>query len=290
MIVVTPNTFKRGWLDEIEKHGFQFDVHIGNKQEDRGPNFLNLGYHPKGPPVLIINYDAARMPGVIRALQIWAARGKAYLAVDKSIQIKSYKSLQTKAIHPLAPQCAFTRLLTGRPQTQGPHDLWGQLRAIGLYPITYFFAFRGRYCVMGGWNDKEVFGPRTPTNSPPSCRPSSSRPRRPIGSRHCRAKTSPSATMRCRRTATPVQADGTQFLLEIEEGVITVDVAIAKYAKLLRSSGAPSTTRTGSSMNSLLRKTIRGLICCFKSSRRRSLAKSASSTGTGPCSPFWSKR
>ena len=157
MIIVTPNTFKRGFLDEIEKHGFQFDVHIWDSSKKvAAANFLNLGYHPKGPPVLIVNYEAARMLGVLRALRIWAARGKAYLAVDESIQIKGHKTAQTKAIHALAPVCTFTRLLTGRPQAQGPNDLWSQLRAIGLFPSTNFFAFRGRYCVMGGWNDKEV--------------------------------------------------------------------------------------------------------------------------------------
>ena len=234
MIVVTPNTFKRGWLDEIEKHGFQFDVHIwDSSKKTAAANFLNLGYHPKGPPVLIINYDAARMPGVIRALQIWAARGKAYLAVDESIQIKSYKSLQTKAIHLLAPQCAFTRLLTGRPQTQGPHDLWGQLRAIGLYPITNFFAFRGRYCVMGGWNDKEVLRAKNTDELAAFMSP--------VVFQAKKADWLPTLprkdfTIRDYEMSDEQQRQYKQmehqFLLEIEEGVITVDVAIAKYAKL----------------------------------------------------------
>ena len=28
MIVVCPNTFKQGWVDEIEKHGFQIEATI----------------------------------------------------------------------------------------------------------------------------------------------------------------------------------------------------------------------------------------------------------------------
>ena len=234
MIVVCPNTFKRGWIDEIEKHGFQFDTHIwrSSKKVDAA-NFLNLYHHPKGPPVLIINYDAARMPGVIRALQIWAARGKAYLAVDESIQIKGHKSLQTKAIHALAPQCAFTRLLTGRPQTQGPHDLWGQLRAIGLFPITNFFAFRGRYCVMGGWNDKEVLRAKNTDELAAFMAP--------VVFQAKKADWLPALprkdyTIRDYEMSDEQQRQYTQmerqFLLEIEQGVITVDVAIAKYAKL----------------------------------------------------------
>ena len=98
------------------------------------------------------------MPGVPRA-HIWAQRGDAYLAIDESIQIKSHKSAQTKAVHKLAQWspytrrrcvCRYVRLLTGRPQTQGPQDLWGQLRAIGLFPEPNFYAFRGHYCIMGG--------------------------------------------------------------------------------------------------------------------------------------------
>ena len=100
-----------------------------------------------------------------RALQIWASRGNAYLVIDESIQIKSHKSAQTKAVHKLAQWspytheatlCRYVRILTGRPQTQGPHDLWGQLRAIGLFQSTNFYSFRGSFCVMGGWQDKEV--------------------------------------------------------------------------------------------------------------------------------------
>ena len=108
------------------------------------------------PRILIINYDAIRMPEVLKAVCAWAKKGKTYLAIDESIQIKGHKSKQTKAVHHLAQFCAFVRILTGRPQTQGPHDLWGQLRAIGLFERTNFYAFRGAFCVMGGWNQKEV--------------------------------------------------------------------------------------------------------------------------------------
>ena len=90
-------------------------------------------------PLFEYQFRGCADAGVNRALQIWAARGHAYLAIDESIQIKGHKSAQTKAIHKLAQWspftgetmlCRYVRILTGRPQTQGPHDLWGQLRAI----------------------------------------------------------------------------------------------------------------------------------------------------------------
>ena len=45
MIVVAPNTFKKGWLEEVEKHGFQFDVHIWRStKKTAAADFLNGGY------------------------------------------------------------------------------------------------------------------------------------------------------------------------------------------------------------------------------------------------------
>jgi SNF2 family DNA or RNA helicase len=233
MIVVCPNTFKRGWLDEIEKHGFQFDVHIWRSDKKIvAAAWLNIHHH-FGPPVLIINYDAARMPGVLRALRIWAARGPTYLAIDESIQIKGHKSLQTKSVHHLAPGCAYVRILSGRMQTQGPQDLWGQLRAIGLFTDRNFYAFRGRYCVMGGWLDKEVLAAKNTEELAEAMAPAVFQAKKkdwlPLLPRK-------DATIRDYQMSAEQQRQYNQmehqFLLEIEQGVITVEVAIAKYAKL----------------------------------------------------------
>jgi SNF2 family DNA or RNA helicase len=232
MIVICPNTFKRGWLDEIEKHGFDFDVHIWqSSKKTAAADWLNR--RCAKPPVLIINYDAARMPGVLRALRIWAARGPTYLAIDESIQIKGHKSLQTKSVHHLAPGCAYVRILSGRMQTQGPHDLWGQLRAIGLFIDRNFYAFRGRYCVMGGWQDKEVLAAKNTEELAEAMAPAVFQAKKkdwlPLLPRK-------DATIRDYRMSAEQQRQYNQmehqFLVEIESGVVSVEVAIAKYAKL----------------------------------------------------------
>ena len=80
------------------------------------------------------------------------------LVLDESIQIKTHNSLQTKAALALAAGASLVRLLTGRPQTQGPHDLYPQLRAIGLFQGQKFWAFRNTFCIMGGWENRQVIG------------------------------------------------------------------------------------------------------------------------------------
>jgi SNF2 family DNA or RNA helicase len=233
MIVVCPNTFKQGWGEEIDKHGFVFNVLVFQSSRKKAAGqFLDAPAHP-APPVIIINYDAIRMPNVLKAIAAWAYRGKTYLAIDESIQIKSHDSKQTKAVHKLAPLCAFTRILTGRPQTQGPHDLWGQLRAIGLFDDRNFYAFRGTFCVMGGWNNKDVLAAKNEKILADFMAPwvfqakkkdwLPALPRKDYTIRDYQM-----STEQLRQYASMEE----EFLLYIDSGVVTVDVAIAKYAKL----------------------------------------------------------
>jgi SNF2 family DNA or RNA helicase len=232
MIVVCPNTFKQGWIDEMDKHGFRFHTHVfESSKKNSAANFLTGSYSL--PPVLIVNYEAARMMNVLTALVRWAQAGKCYLAIDESIQIKGHKSAQTKAAHALAMTCRYVRLLTGRPQTQGPHDLWGQLRAIGLFRQQNFWAFRGMFCVMGGWEAKEVVAAQNTELLAEIMRPVVFQAKKKDWLPELPRK---DMTIRDYRMsgAQKKQYDQMEeeFLVEIESGYVTVDVAIAKYAKL----------------------------------------------------------
>ena len=242
MIVICPNSFKRGWLDECEKHGFQFDVHVwqSSRKDAAARWFASTGYGL--PRLVILNYEAVRMPKVSAFLLSWAQVGKTYLAIDESIQIKGYNSQQTKAVHTLARwnpytgeliNVRFVRLLTGRPQTQGPHDLWGQLRAIGLFQQQNYISFRGTYCVMGGWEMKEVLAAQNTEMLADKMAPAVFQAKKKDWLPELPRK---DMTIRDYKMSKEQQKQydsmEDEFLLEIESGTITVDVAIAKYAKL----------------------------------------------------------
>jgi SNF2 family DNA or RNA helicase len=163
----------------------------------------------------------------------WVRRGPTYLAIDESIQIKGHRSAQTKAIHALAPLCVCQRLLTGRPQTQGPHDLWGQLKAIGLFPDRNFFAFRGSFCQMGGWQAKQVVAAKNADVLAAIMAPVVFQAKKKDWLPELPRKdyTIRDYVMSAEQLNQYAQMEK-EFILEIETGVITVQVAIAKYAKL----------------------------------------------------------
>ena len=236
MIVVCPNTFKKGWVDEIDKHGFQFACHVFQSSKKLAAGYFINTLHNRAP-VFILNYEAARLPNVLKAICEWAQRGKTYLAIDESIQLKGYKTAQTRAVHKLAPLCRWKRLLTGKPQSQGPHDLWGQLRVIGLFPESNYLAFRGRYCIMGGYlvNDRptEVVGVRNEEELARIMQPVVFQAKKKDWAPDLPRK---DATIRDYKMSGEQLAQyksmENEFLLLVEEQYITVDVAIAKYEKL----------------------------------------------------------
>ncbi len=233
LVVIAPNSFKPGWVEEIQKHELAVQPFIfvsGSKNNDAWFSTLKYG----APPVLIINYEAVRMPAVLLKVMAWMRVRPTMLAIDESIQIKTHDSEQTKAALKLAAEAKIVRCLSGLPQTQGPHDLYPQLRSIGLLQGTKFWAFRNTFCQMGGWENKQVVGVRNAD--------ALARIMAPVIFQARKADWLP-ALPRKDFTIRSYEMSGEQaaqykqmrdeFLLELEsDEVVTVNVAVSKYEKL----------------------------------------------------------
>jgi len=106
---------------------------------------------------LIINYEAIRKAEIQAYIARFTMKKVCMIVLDESIQIKTYNSQQTKAALWLAPFFNYRRILSGKPVTQGPHDLWAQLKFIGAISEKYH-PFRTTFCRMGGFKAKKVVG------------------------------------------------------------------------------------------------------------------------------------
>jgi SNF2 family DNA or RNA helicase len=233
LVVIAPNSFKKGWADEIEKHGYDFDAHIfvsGSKANDK---WLSTRIYSKAP-VLIINYEAIRSPDVLLRIMGWMRIKPTMLVLDESIQIKTHDSQQTKSALALARDASLVRLLTGRPQTQGPHDLYPQLRAIGLFQSQKYWAFRNTFCVMGGWENRQVIGVKNADALARVMAPVVFQalkadwlpdlPRKDFAIRYYEMSGEQAAQYKQMRD---------EFILElVSEEVVTVNIAVSKYEKL----------------------------------------------------------
>jgi len=161
LVVICPNSFKAGWAAEIQKHGLALDVHVFETSRLTWANrWLDQGF--SAPPVLILNYEAVRKKAVGQLLADFTHERQVMLVCDESINLKSPTAQQTKALHKLKWRFPVRRLLSGKPTTQGAHDLWGQLRMIDADHGMNFWAFRNRFCTMGGFENRQVTGVKDP--------------------------------------------------------------------------------------------------------------------------------
>jgi SNF2 family DNA or RNA helicase len=156
LVVICPNSFKTGWIDEINKHDIDVHPHVYNSGADwANENFLKNNFTK--PPVLIINYEAIRKDDVQVYIRRFIHERRSMIVLDESIQIKTYNSQQTKAALYLGPYFHYKRILSGKPVTGGPHDLWAQMKFLGAISEKYF-PFKTTFCRMGGFKAKKVVG------------------------------------------------------------------------------------------------------------------------------------
>lgn len=170
LVVICPNSFKGGWQSEIEKWGFDFDVHLYEADGGwRNDGFLQKKFTK--PPVVVINFESVRPTFKKvgrRKMVIWGkgmdyvhqfVSGKgAMLVVDESIQISTHDASQTIGVLELRQYFEYVRVLSGKPQKKGPHDLWSQYRAIGQLQNKEYYPFKVAFCRMGGFQGKQILG------------------------------------------------------------------------------------------------------------------------------------
>lgn len=156
-VVIAPNSFKGGWRFEIEKQGFNIEPFIWTPdREDAFNHWMRRGFIK--PPMLIVNYEATRYERVRELIYRFMRERPTSLVFDESIQLKQFDSLQTKAGIEISKDAAVNRVLSGKPMTQGPHDLWAQMRVIKEQEGREFYAWKTLFCKRGGFKGKQIVG------------------------------------------------------------------------------------------------------------------------------------
>jgi hypothetical protein len=157
MVTIAPNSFKGGWAEEVDKFGFPITPIVyesGNVDHYR--SLFRRGFQTR--PNLIVNYEAIRHQSARDVIRDFLGDRRGYLVADESIKLKDFSSDQTKAALEIAQDFEFTRILSGKPISQGPHDLWAQMRFIKQLEGFRYHPFKNAFCKMGGFKMKQVMG------------------------------------------------------------------------------------------------------------------------------------
>ena len=87
-----------------------------------------------------------------------AFHGRVMIVVDESTVIGTPGSKRTKAAHKLRALCSKARIMSGTPVIKSPLKAFSQFGFLDpdILGFGSFYAFRNRYAVMGGFENRQV--------------------------------------------------------------------------------------------------------------------------------------
>lgn len=157
VLIVAPTSVVAVWPKELADYAaFPYTVRtlLGTKQQrlKELDDLVRFPYpHLK---VAVINYESTWREGIFEALQDYDAD---LIICDESQRIKTHDASQSKAMHSLGDKARYKMILSGTPVQNEAIDIFSQYRFLDPTIFGYnFFAFRNRYCVMGGFNRKQI--------------------------------------------------------------------------------------------------------------------------------------
>lgn len=124
------------------------------KRTEEADRALAASRHFGHPVAIVINYEAAWL----EPFASWAIKaGFDHLVMDECHRIKAPNGKASRFCSRLSDRVEYRLGLTGTPMTQGPLDLYGQMRAIdkGVFGTNHS-VFKARYAVMGGFGNRQV--------------------------------------------------------------------------------------------------------------------------------------
>lgn len=113
---------------------------------------------------LTINIDGIKSPAGWKAceeLVTWH-RGRVLMIWDESHQGKNDKSRRWEAANYIGQQCVKRICMTGTPYAKDLTDVWAQFKWMdeSVIGIRYKTTFRAQFCETGGFQGREVIGPK----------------------------------------------------------------------------------------------------------------------------------
>lgn len=114
----------------------------------------------EGLRIFALNCEALSHESGIKVAERVLKSGKVMLVVDESRRFGNPSADRTKALVKLSKLAPYRRILTGTPITQGLQDLFSQFKILdsNILGHTTFTSYRARYCVMGGFEGRQIIG------------------------------------------------------------------------------------------------------------------------------------
>lgn len=157
LLVVAPTSVCSVWPEDFGKFAdfpHLEKIMLGTKSQ-RLKQLKELESFPcEALKVAVINYESVWRDDIFSKLVDFNAN---MIICDESQRIKTHDAQQSKAMHKLGDLARYKLILSGTPVQNNAVDLYSQYRF--LDPTVFgnnFYKFRNRFCVMGGFNKRQI--------------------------------------------------------------------------------------------------------------------------------------
>ena len=150
LIVVCPASLKRNWSREIRHYTRIPHVVLDGtpvKRQQQLEQFELL----EGPKALVVNYE--QVGQYVDRLNM---NRFDMVIFDEAHYLKNPRTARTSACRQLDTRRSF--LLTGTPVLNHVDELWTLLDRVSPGAWKTYHRFKSRFCVMGGYKDKQIVG------------------------------------------------------------------------------------------------------------------------------------
>ena len=164
LVVIAPNGVHRNWIHkEIPDHMPDWCKHkcsyyySGMKKKDLEA-FEETMFAEGCLKIFAFNVEAFVSKTAVELINKILLANDAMLVVDESSRIKRPGAKRTKVITKLSTLAKYRRIMTGTPVTKGPEDIYSQFKFLDPQILGYdsFYSFKARYCIMGGFESKQI--------------------------------------------------------------------------------------------------------------------------------------
>ena len=157
VLVIAPTSVVSVWPQEFEEvadFDFECETLLGTKKKRLDQLDHLKKSKTKALKIAAINYESVWREGIIDSIMDYDAD---LIICDESQRIKSHDAKQSRAIHKLGDKARYKLILTGTPVQNNAEDIFSQYRFLdkSVFGDNYY-RFRNHYCVMGGFNNKQI--------------------------------------------------------------------------------------------------------------------------------------
>jgi hypothetical protein len=162
MVVIVQKTLRGNWLDQLKQH-CSIDYDFVKMDTSKPEAFKKWADSDLGDKIKVLTVSVESL-GVGSAKKMLSyflrVNPESMCIVDESSKIKNHKALRTDACIEVGREAKYRIILTGTPISQGIIDLYAQYEFLdtNIIGMGDFYAFRNRYAIMGGYENKEIVG------------------------------------------------------------------------------------------------------------------------------------